>query len=260
MPPQRRTSRGNRVTLARALSKLGVLSRTQAAAAIRQGRVALDGKPERDPDRWIDPDRGRISLDGAPVLRQETLCYLLHKPAGVVTTRSDERGRRTVYDLLPADLPWLFPVGRLDQDSSGLLLLSNDTRLGETVSGPESRLPKTYDVTFDAPLSHDAADRFRAGMTLADGTQLLPAKVQFPPESDRTRCHITLTEGKNRQIRRMAEACGRTVVRLHRLTIGPLRLGKLGEGELRPLTAAEHAALKTAVRARRQARRSPPAG
>lgn len=230
-----RPRRGNTVTLARALSKLGVLSRTQAAAAIVAGRVSVGGEVERDPERWLDPDRSKITLDGRVVTKQAAVYYALHKPVGYVTTRQDERGRQTVYDLLPPDLPWLFPVGRLDKDSSGLLLLTNDTRFADQVSDPSRKWPKLYEVTLDAPLPPSALAQFRAGFTLADGTALQPVEVTQPDPALPARLRLTLREGKNRQIRRMAEHCGRAVLTLHRLAIGKIRLGDLPAGALRQL-------------------------
>lgn len=237
-----RRADGPRVTLARALSKLGLLSRTQARAAILAGRVSVDGREERDPDRWIDPDRGRIELDGTVATRQAVVWFALHKPVGVITTRSDERGRKTVYDLLPDGMPWVFPVGRLDLESSGLLLITNDTRVANAAISPDTGLAKLYDVTVDAPLPAAAIARFGAGGALADGTALRPVGIEARnPEG--TRLWITLHEGKNRQIRRMVADCGREVLRLHRLAIGPIELGDLPEGRIRPLTAAERSAL-----------------
>jgi 23S rRNA pseudouridine2605 synthase len=176
--------------------------------------------------------------------------FALHKPTGVITTRADERGRRTVYDLLPADLPWLSPVGRLDLDSSGLLLLTNDTQLADAVTSSES-VAKVYEVTFDAPLTAADQAQFTAGMTLADGTALLAVGVEMLA-ADGTRALLTLREGKNRQIRRMAKDRGLEVVRLHRLALGPLQLGDLPAGELRPLTPAEIGALQQLRAARRR--------
>jgi 23S rRNA pseudouridine2605 synthase len=235
--------RPHQVTLARALSKLGVLSRTQAREAILAGRVEVGGRVERDPDRWLDPDRAAIRLDGTRVQRQAAVWLALHKPVGVVTTRSDERGRRTVYDLLPPGTPWVGPVGRLDQDSSGLLLLTNDSQLAEAVTGPAQKLPKVYEVDLDRPLSDAAVARFRAGMTLADGTVLQPVEVGFPHEGDASRIVLVLREGRNRQIRRMAADCGLDVLRLHRVAIGPIALGDLPVARARPLNAGEVEAL-----------------
>ncbi len=245
----------HRVTLARALSKLGVLSRSQARAAILAGRVAVDGRVSRDPDRWVEPERG-LTLDGQPVQRQRAVTFAFHKPVGVVTSRADERGRRTVYDLLPPGMPWLFPIGRLDLDSSGLLLLSNDTQLGAALTGPTSATVKVYDVTFDRALTDAQLAPFRAGMQLPDGTHLLPVRVRLVEAEGGLRAIVKLREGRNRQIRRMAEAIGRNVVRLHRTAVGPVALGDLAEGALRPLTAAEMEGLRRARGTRRGRRGS----
>ncbi len=241
----RRTARAG-VTLARALSKLGVLSRTQAAAAVTAGRVTLDGRVVRDPARWIDPDRGRLTLDGRAVVAQRKVYLALHKPIDIVTTRADERARRTVYDLLPDDTPWVSPVGRLDRDSSGLLLLTNDTQLAERITGPDVEVAKVYEVAFDAPLTATSVARMRDGMTLDDGTALRPVGIETFDGGRRAR--LTLHEGKNRQIRRMASACGVEVVTLHRIAIGPIGLGSLAAGEVRALNATELQRLRAATR------------
>lgn len=220
----------------------------QARAAIAAGRVAVDGRIVRDPDRWLDPDRCELRLDGAIVERTPRVHLAMHKPTGVVTTRSDERGRPTVYDLLPAGLPFVSPVGRLDQDSSGLLLFTNDTQLAAAISGPASELPKVYRVRLDAPLSPRDIERLRAGAEL-DGERLLPIGLD-PDRADAQRSVWTLREGKNRQIRRLAAACGRAVIDLHRVAIGPLQLGELEVGAVRPLRDEELSALRAAVRRR----------
>jgi 23S rRNA pseudouridine2605 synthase len=245
------------VTLARALSKLGALSRTAAREAILAGRVAVDGLVERDPDAWLDPDQSAVALDGVRVHRQLAVHLAMHKPLRVVTTRRDERGRPTVYDLLPPGTPKVSPIGRLDLDSSGLLLLTNDTQLGEAISGPGAAVPKTYEVQLDGPLSEADAARFAHGLRLPDGTALQPVKVRFADPADRSLIVLVLREGKNRQIRRMAAACGRSVARLHRVAIGPVVLGDLPPGATRPLTARERAALAE-LAARRRARRAAP--
>lgn len=220
----------------------------QARAAIAAGRVAVAGRIVRDPDHWLDPDRCELRLDGAIVERTSRVHLAMHKPAGVVTTRSDERGRPTVYDLLPAGLPFVSPVGRLDQDSSGLLLFTNDTQLAAAISGPASKLPKVYRVLLDASLSPRDVERLRAGAEL-DGERLLPIGLD-PDRADAQRSVWTLREGKNRQIRRLAAACGRTVIDLHRVAIGPLQLGELAVGAVRPLRDDELSALRAAVRRR----------
>ena len=140
------------VSLARALSKFGLASRSAAVVMIREGRVQVDGRVERNPNRWLDPRTARIEVDGARLIAADHQYLAMHKPAGYVTTSSDERGRETVYALLPPDLPWLFPVGRLDKETSGLLFFTNDVRWGELISGPAHRITKTYAVTADRPV------------------------------------------------------------------------------------------------------------
>lgn len=245
--PSPRSTRAQ-VSLARLLSKLGQASRSQAAAAIVAGRVTVNGVVVRSPDRWVDPRSDRVTLD-ARVLRARTLLYLmLHKPAGVVTTRADERGRRTVYDLLPPGIPWLFPVGRLDKETSGLLLFTNDTRFGEMMTSPKSGVRKTYRVLIDRPLA--AADRqeMEEGLTVGDGDRFLPAEVR--PEPGGTLCIVTLREGKNRQVRKMFEHFGYRVLALHRSRIGPLTLTGLAEGKTRHLHPLEIEALRNLERER----------
>ncbi|MEK9136158.1 MAG: pseudouridine synthase, partial [Bacteroidota bacterium] len=167
----------NEITLARALSKLGIASRTQAAEMIRAGRVGVNSRIVRSPVVWVDPKKDNITLDAEP-LRQKKLIYLaMNKPVGVVTTRSDERGRGTVYDLLSNDSRWLFPVGRLDKDSSGLLLFTNDTRFGDKVTSPSGKVPKTYLVQVDKVLQPYDCRLMQSSFVLSDGTVLRPAKV-----------------------------------------------------------------------------------
>lgn len=226
------------VTLARALSKFGFASRSKAAVIIREGRVQVDGRVVRDPDRWLDPRTARIDVDGERLFAKEFRYLAMHKPAGYVTTHADERGRETVYALLPPGLPWMFPVGRLDKDSSGLLLFTNDVRWGEMISSPEHHIAKTYKVTVDRPLDGADLEVMRKGMTLDDGTVLLPVGVQRGPQGG---CSVvlTLTEGKNRQVRRMMEHFRYEVVSLVRTAIGPLTLKGLAPGEVRPITTDE---------------------
>ncbi len=236
------------MSLCRALSKFGVLSRTQAAVAIAAGRVTVGGQVVTDPEFRIHPAQAVLALDGVPVRRAALRTFALHKPLGLVTTRADELRRATVYDLLPTGMPFVSPIGRLDRDSSGLLLFTNDTDLGNAVSGPSARLAKVYAVEFDGPLTDRDVGRMINGMAI-DGEPLLPVEVAFADPSDRTRALLTLREGKNRQIRRMATACGREVVRLHRLAIGPVQLGDQPVATVRELSAAELQALRAATRA-----------
>ncbi|MBM2841111.1 MAG: ribosomal large subunit pseudouridine synthase [Bacteroidetes bacterium] len=236
MPSQERLGK-NQITLARALSKLGIASRKQAAALILAGRVDVRGKTIRSPNVWIDPKQDRITVDGKALRQRPPVYLVMNKPAGVVTTRSDELGRKTVYDLLPGETRWLFPVGRLDKDTSGLLLFTNDTRLGDTVTNPLTKLPKTYTVDVDKPLRPGDKKLMESTFVLNDGTVLKPAKVIVGNTLHSFR--MTIIEGKNRQIRRMCEELGYEVRSLHRVSIGPIRLGMLKEGEVRPLTEKE---------------------
>jgi len=224
---------GRRVQLHRALSKLGWGSRTQAWEWIRGGEVCVDGTPVTDPLTWVDLDRQRITRAGevAPVVALTTLA--LHKPRGVVTTRRDERGRRTVYDLLPPGLPWVFPAGRLDAESEGLLIFTNDADLSVRLTEPEHHTPKTYHATLTGDLTPEALEQLRGGVDLADG-RTRPAQVrELRPGMKPCRLEIILTEGRNRQIRRMAVAVGCRVRRLVRVAVGRYELGDLPVGACR---------------------------
>ena len=229
------------VSLARAISKLGIASRAEARRMILEGRIEVNGKAVRDPGLWLDPRVDRIAQKGRSLRAQERVYLALHKPRGVMTTRSDERGRTTVYDLLPPDAQWVFPVGRLDKESSGLLLLTNDTAFGEAVTSPERKVEKGYQVLLDHPLEDQDRRSMEAGMTLSDGTVLSGAIVR--QVSGTAEYEISIREGKNRQIRRMCETLGYEVLRLHRVSIGIICLGDLKEGSSRNLTSAERASI-----------------
>ena len=246
---QRGGSPHRRVTLARVLSKSGIASRAEASRLILRGEVSVNGSSVRTPGRWVDPVLDAITFAGKPLPRIRQVYIAMHKPPGVVTTRSDERGRGTVYDLLPEGSPWVFPVGRLDLDSSGLLLFTNDTMFGERVTGPTGEVPKTYSVLLERPLGESGALAMRDGLLLPGNVRCRPAEVSIDAH-DARRCLVVITEGKNRQIRRMFETLGNPVVRLHRLAIGPVGLGSLEEGEVRELTLEEIAALRGNVNRR----------
>ena len=242
MISQKRQGR-EQVSLARALSKLGHASRTQATALIRGGRVSVNGTVERSPQAWLDLRHDRVAIDGRAAVAAEPVYLLLHKPAGVVTTRKDERGRRTVFDLLPPGTGQVFPVGRLDKETRGALLLTNDVRCGQLLTDPGHRIPKRYQVTLDRPPALVDIALWSEGMKLRDGTLLQPADVVVPPAGG---CVLTLTitEGKNRQIRRMMEELGYRIRDLVRLSIGPVVLADLPAGAVRPLTTNERRALQ----------------
>jgi 23S rRNA pseudouridine2605 synthase len=250
------------LSLARALSKFGVASRAEAARLVAEGRVSVDGQVENDPARWILPHRSEVRVDGARVSdATPRVVIALHKPVGLVTTRADPGGRKTVYDALGDLGRWVFPVGRLDRDTSGLLVLTNDHRLGERLSSPDHHVPKTYHARVRGVPDAEALRALREGLTLDDGTPTRPAKVrvlgsargaaslpkgQGSPRLERpgsTWLEIVLTEGKNRQVRRMGAAVGHEVVELVRVRIGRLSLGELAPGEWRELTPEEVARL-----------------
>ena len=234
---------GRRVQLHRALSKLGWGSRGQAWAWIQAGEVCVDGRVVTDPLTWVDLDGQRITRRGrsAPVGQPSrlSLTLALNKPRGIVTTRSDERGRRTVYDRLASDLPWIFPAGRLDADSEGLLIVTNDAALSVRLTEPEHHVPKTYHVTVSGQPGAATLDCLRCGIDLADG-RTRPAGVRLlEAGEDRGILEIILTEGRNRQIRRMMAAVGHRVRRLVRVAIGGYVLGDLAPGAYRTLDARD---------------------
>ena len=231
-------------TLERVLSKAGVGSRVEARRWIHAGRVKVNGKVSRDPDQWLDLERDRVRLDDKPLAVRERIYVLLYKPTGYLTTYKDPQGRPTVYELLADVGTFLSTVGRLDLDTSGLLLLTNDNQFAERVTNPVSHVPKTYLVKASVVLSEAQLQRLRDGIELADGPTR-PAIVKRLRDSAKyTHFEITLTEGRNRQVRRMVEALDAHVLKLVRVKIGPLAIGKLPIGTWRLLTAAEVAAFK----------------
>ena len=238
-------------SLERLLARAGLCPRAEARTAVAAGRVEVNGRVVHDPDQWADIARDHVVFDGAPVLPRPTEVWALHKPVGYVTTTDDELGRVTVCALLPAERPWLVPIGRLDLDSSGLLLFSNDTHLTAELMDPASKLPKVYEVVCKGQLTDATLTRLATGVLLHDRITL-PAEVERIDHDQRTtRIRITLVEGRNRQIRRMLKAVGSRVNTLHRVRIGPLELGSLAVGTCRRLTDAELASLREALAARR---------
>jgi pseudouridine synthase len=230
-------------TLERVLSKAGVGSRTEARGWIGDGRVRVNGKVVRDPDHWVDLERDRVSFNGKPLRAPRRIYLLLYKPKGYLTTYKDPQGRPTVYDLLGAVTEFVFPVGRLDLDTSGLLLLTNDAQFAERVTNPEYKVPKTYLVKSAGRLTDEQLEQLRRGVVLKDGPTK-PAEVRRVRDSGgHTFLEITIHEGRNRQVRRMLEAIGSGVMKLVRTAIGPIEIGGLPVGTYRPLTASEVDAL-----------------
>ena len=230
-------------TLERVLSKAGLGSRTQARQWIGAGRVRVNGKLIQTPDHWVDLERDRVTLDGKPVRAGERRYLLLYKPKGYITSNGDPEGRPTVYDLIGDLGIWVVPVGRLDQDTSGLLLMTNDTRFAERIMNPEFKVAKTYLVKCSTLLGEDRLEALRGGVELSDG-RTRPADVRRLRDSAKyTHLEITITEGRNRQVRRMIEAVGSKVLKLVRTAIGPIEIGGLEIGRYRDLTPQELRAL-----------------
>lgn len=226
-------------TLERVLSKAGLGSRTDARKWIGASRVKVNGKLIQNPDHWVDLERDNVTLDDKPVRDSKRIYLLLYKPKGYITTYKDPEGRPTVYDLLQDSGQWVVPVGRLDQDTSGLLLLTNDTRFAEIVTNPDFKIPKTYLVKTSTLLSEEQIEQLVKGVVLKDGpTQ--PAIVKRIRDSAKySFIEMSIREGRNRQVRRMIEAIGGKVLKLVRTGIGAVQIGDLPIGKHRELTPAE---------------------
>jgi 23S rRNA pseudouridine2605 synthase len=243
-----------KIGLARALSKLGYCSRSQAVKIIREGSVSLNGKIRRDPETSVHLTRDRIEVDGKPVEESRKIYLMMNKPRGLVTTASDEKGRETIYSILKSgeSLPWLAPVGRLDKASEGLLLLTNDSEWGARIADPETHLDKTYHVQISRVVDDEFTHVLMRGIKTKEG-DLLRARHVRRLRAGEKHCwlEITLDEGKNRHIRRMFESLDIEVLRLIRVAIGQLPLGNLVKGETRPLTPDEKTSLDRAMTNRR---------
>jgi pseudouridine synthase len=226
-------------TLDRVISKAGLGSRTEARKWIGAGRVRVNGRLIQTPDHWVNLERDRVTLDGKPVHGGEKVYILLYKPKGYLTTYKDPQGRPTVYDLISDVGQFVVPVGRLDLDTSGLLLMTNDTQFAERVTNPDYKIPKTYLVKASTRLGDDQLEQLRRGVQLSDGpTQ--PAEVKRIRDSGKySFIEMTIREGRNRQVRRMVEAVGSKVLKLVRTNVGPLGIGELEIGKYRFLTGAE---------------------
>jgi 23S rRNA pseudouridine2605 synthase len=231
------------VSLSRALSKLGFCSRSLSEKMILAGRVSVNGKPCLNPSYRCSLASEKISVDNKKIFKETFKYIILNKPVDVVTTRSDEKGRKTVYDLLGDIGQWVFPVGRLDKDTSGLLLMTNDTQLGNLLTSPETKIPKCYNVTIDKSILPEDVGKLQSGIVIGD-EKFLPAIINRIREYQ---IEVIIVEGKNRQIRRMFQSLGYKVISLSRTKIGRLTLKNLKPGEWKYLTQEEVNLLRSSV-------------
>jgi 23S rRNA pseudouridine2605 synthase len=235
--------KGKKTGLARALSKLGFCSRSEAVELIRTGRVKLNGLVRRNVETPVRLSRDRIEIDGKEVRTAEKVYWMVNKPRGIVTTADDEKGRETVYSLLPKGIAWMGPVGRLDMASEGLLLLTNNTEWAARITAPESHVTKTYHVQIGTVADSSLLARLEAGV-VENGEMLRATSAKLLRSGEKNSwIEIILHEGKNRHIRRMFDACAMEVLRLIRVAIGPVKLGNLEKGKARELTREELFAL-----------------
>ncbi len=204
----------------------------------------MNGREVQNPDTWVDMVRDRVIVDGQPLRVQQRLYVLLYKPTGYLTTYKDPDGRRTVYDLTADISTFLSPVGRLDLDTSGLIVMTNDTQLAERITNPNSHVPKTYLVKSSMVLTEAQLQALRDGITLADGPTRPATVTRLRDSAKYTHLEITISEGRNRQVRRMVEALGAHVLKLVRVQIGTIRIDTLPIGKWRHLTPEEIESLR----------------
>ncbi len=228
------------MTLDRVLSRLGIASRTLSRQVIAEGRIKVNGRVVRDADLWIHLETDVIHLDGKRLRRARKIYLLFCKPKGVITSHGDPSSRRTVYHYLGRNLSWVSPVGRLDKDSSGLLLLTNDTEFANFVTDPASQVEKTYIVKLNGLIGREGVAALAGGMLMKRGDLATPVSVKHLEDRGKySWLEMVLTEGKNREVRRMVEALGFKVLKLVRTRIGPWSLQGLEVGKYRELRAAE---------------------
>ncbi len=240
LPADKAGSGPGLVGLARALSKLGICSRTQAWALIDDGVVEVNGQICRDPDYAIHPESAQIRIQGKTIGAQKRVYLALNKPRGLVTTRQDEKGRATVYDCFSdTELPFLTPVGRLDQASEGLLLFTNDSKWSAIITDPATHMDKLYHIQIGLLPDAEFLARLMSGIHVDNELLQVKAVRELRRGGRNAWIEVTLDEGKNRHLRRLLKAAGAEVLRLIRIAIGPLTLGDLAKGKWRHLTATE---------------------
>jgi len=228
---------------------MGYCSRSEAADLVRAGRVHLNGSLTRNPESPVRLGKDRVEVNGAKVEAGAKVYLVLNKPRGVVTTASDERGRDTVYSLLPPHTPWVGPVGRLDMASEGVLLLTNDSEWAARVAAPETHLAKIYHVHISVVADAELLRDMEAGFAAKDGELLRVSHAEILRSGEKNSwLEIVLEEGKNRQIRRMFEARDTEILRLIRGANGPLALADLAKGQCRALTPTEKLAIDLAMK------------
>ncbi len=230
----------DRIRLQKYLSECSVASRRKSEELIEQGKVKINGHPARLGDK-VSPRSDVVTVGGQRIVRPKgnRVYIMLHKPRGFVTTMSDEMGRRCVADLLDDAPARVYPVGRLDRDSEGLLLCTNDGDFANRMMHPSGHVPKTYRVTVRPPVSDEQLDRLRTGVVI-DGRPTAPCEVSILADEDsRVVLRVILQEGRNRQIRKMCEEVGLEVARLKRTAVGSLTLGMLPQGKWRELSENE---------------------
>jgi len=226
------------------LSKAGLASRTDARKWIGAGRICVNGKVVQNPDHWVDLERDQVTLDGKSIRPARKTYILLYKPRGYVTSHGDPDGRPTVYDLVKDAGTWLAPVGRLDLDTSGLLILTNDNQFADRITSPLYEVPKTYQLKAATLLTDEQIERLRAGVELSDGPTRTARVERLRDGPKHTFLEMTIVEGRNRQVRRMLEAVDSKVIKLVRIAIGDLRIGTLEIGKWRTLRPQEIQALR----------------
>ena len=228
------------------LCDCGAGTRSQVKAILKSGRVTVDGRPEKDGSRKLDPTAVTVCLDGEPLGAPGRLVVMLNKPAGYVTTSHDQFGRPDVTQLVDIPGVRLYPVGRLDYQTTGLLLLTNDGDLAFQLTHPGNKVPKVYRALVRGEIKSEELHRMETGVVLDDGYKTAKAKARLVSRAGtNSKIEVTIYEGKNHQVRRMAKAVGHPVLRLERVAEGPLELGNLKEGEYRVLTPAEVKMLKS---------------